>query len=164
MKIKKFAALFMVATIAVASIPLSASAHSNDKKYSIAITSSNSGHHGGQFQNNYQEWEKKDNSTSSYVKSNSGPSSFIAVIWGGPPNSESSDCTSYEIYSGAARRPAVVRVGQKGFVRQDVYERYGGGSVNPVAQIFAKYNGATGTANGVWSPDSVYETGCVYFN
>ena len=40
----------MAATIAIASIPLSASAHSNDKNYSIAVTSSNSGHHNGQFQ------------------------------------------------------------------------------------------------------------------
>ena len=62
----------MAATIAIASIPLSASAHSNDKNYSIAVTSSNSGHHNGQFQNSYQAWEKKDNSTSSYVKANSG--------------------------------------------------------------------------------------------
>ncbi len=165
MKIKKLVALCMAATIAVAAIPLSASAHSNDKDYSIAVTSSNSGHHNGQFQNSYQAWEKKDNSTSSYVKANSGLSSFVAVIWGGPPNSGASDCTSYEYYSGAARKPAVVRVGQKGYVRQDVYERYGQNtSVHPVAQIFAKYNGATGTTKGVWSPDSVAESGCIYFN
>lgn len=164
MKIKKLAAIYMAATIAIASIPLSASAHSNDKNYSIAVTSSNSGHHNGQFQNSYQAWEKKDNSTSSYVKANSGLSSFIAVIWGGWPNSETTDCTTYEIYSGSPRKSAVVRVGQKGYVRQDVYERYGGGSVTPVAQIFAKYNGVTGTTTGVWSPDSVAESGCIYFN
>ena len=114
MKIKKLAAICMAATIAIASIPLSASAHSNDKNYSIAVTSSNSGHHNGQFQNSYQAWEKKDNSTSSYVKANSGLSSFIAVIWGGWPNSETTDCTTYEIYSGSPRKSAVVRVGQKG--------------------------------------------------
>lgn len=126
----------MAAAIAVAATPLSASAHSNDKDYSIAVTSSNS-----------------------------GLSSFVAVIWGGRPNSEATDCTSTEYYSGAARKPAVVRVGQKGYVRQDVYERYGQNtSVHPVAQIFAKYNGATGTTKGVWRPDSVAESGCIYFN
>lgn len=164
MKMKKILSIGMAAVMLMSTMTLSASAHSNDKDYSIAVTSSNSGHHDGQFQNSYQAWEKKDNSTSSYVKANSGLSSFIAVIWGGWPNSETTDCTIYEIYSGSPRKSAVVRVGQKGYVRQDVYERYGGGSVTPVAQIFAKYNGVTGTTKGVWSPDSVAESGCIYFN
>lgn len=164
MKMRKIIALCVAIAITVTTFPMAVSAHSNDKDYSIDITGASSGHHNGQFSNRFGPWEKKDNTTSSYVKANSGVSSFIAVIWGGPPNSESSDCTSYEYYSGAPRSPAVVRVGQKGYVRQDVYERYGGGSVNPVAQIFAKYNGAVGTAKGVWSPDSVFEDGCVYFN
>lgn len=142
---KKILSIGMAAVMLMSTMTLSASAHSNDKDYSIAVTSSNSGHHDGQFQNSYQAWEKKDNSTSSYVKANSGLSSFIAVIWGGWPNSETTDCTTYEIYSGSPRKSAVVRVGQKGYVRQDVYERYGGGSVTPVAQIFAKYNGVTGS-------------------
>ena len=164
MKMKKILSIGMAAVMLMSTMTLSASAHSNDKDYSIAVTRSNSGHHDGQFQNSYQAWEKKDNSTSSYVKANSGLSSFIAVIWGGWPNSETTDCTTYEIYSGSPRKSAVVRVGQKGYVRQDVYERYGGGSVTPVAQIFAKYNGVTGTTKGVWSPDSVAESGCIYFN
>lgn len=161
---KKFITFCLVLTLVVAALPLSASAHSNDRAYKIAVTSSWNTAYNGQFKNSYSKWEKKDNSTSSYVKAESGLSTFIAVIWGGPVNSESFDCTSYEFYSGAARSPAVVRVGQKGFVHQDVYERFGGGPVNPEAQIFAKYNGVKGTTTGVWSPDSVYESGCVEFN
>lgn len=165
MKIKKILALCLVATLVFGVIPLQASAHSNDKDYRISITSSSNSQYGGQFKNSYSSWEKKDDSTSSYVKATSGLSSFIAVIWGGRPNSESYDCTTYEYYSGSPRKAAVVRVGQKGFVRQDVYERFGEDyEINPVAQIFGKYNGVRGTTSGVWSPDSVYESGCIDFN
>ncbi len=162
MKIRRFI-LTSLAVLTFASSALSASAHSNDTRYEINVSSSYSGKtFSGQFQNSYSLWEKKDNTTSSYVKAESGLSSFIAVIWGGWPNTDNlSDCTTYEIYSGAARNPAVVRVGQKGFVRQDVYERFG---ERAAAQIFAKYNGNTGIAKGVWSPDSVPESGCVEFN
>ena len=163
MKLNKMVLAGVATALLVSAIALPVSAHSNDTEYSIDITSSYSGlTFDGQFQNSYSQWEKKDNNTSSYVKAESGLSSFIAVIWGGWANTDNlCDCTTYEIYSGLPRTPAVVRVGQKGYVRQDVYERFG---VRAAAQIFAKYNGVTGTAEGVWSPDSVPESNCVEFN
>lgn len=110
-------------------------------------------------------WRIKDNSSSSYVRYTSGPSSFIGIVYGGPYQSDvMSDCTSTEYYSGAPRDPAVIRVGQKGYIRQDVYETYGDRPSGACAKLAGKYNGEGGTASGVWSPDSVYESGCIYFN
>lgn len=70
------------------------------------------------------------------------------------------DCTSnYTVYDSSRggyilieRPPAVVSRGTRGFVRQDVYERN-----YSHAKLKGKYHKGTGTANGFWSPDSVYE-------
>jgi len=57
---------------------------------------------------------------------------------------------------------AAVTFGQKGYVRQDVYERFGS---NAWARIMARSaDGSSGRANGKWSPDSVWESGCIEFN
>ena len=57
---------------------------------------------------------------------------------------------------------AAVTFGQKGYVRQDVYERFGS---NAWARIMARSaDGSSGRANGRWSPDSVWESGCIEFN
>ena len=60
------------------------------------------------------------------------------------------------------REDAAVTFGQKGYVRQDVYERFGS---NAWARILARTaDGSSGRANGRWSPDSVWESGCIEFN
>ena len=60
------------------------------------------------------------------------------------------------------REDAAVTFGQKGYVRQDVYERFGS---NAWARIMARSaDGSSGRANGKWSPDSVWESGCIEFN
>ena len=85
-------------------------------------------------------WRIKDNSSSSYVRYTSGPSSFIGIVYGGPYQSDvMSDCTSTEYYSGAPRDPAVIRVGQKGYIRQDVYETYGDRPSGACAKLAGKY-------------------------
>jgi hypothetical protein len=158
MKLRKMILSAMAATMLVSALTMSASANSVDTSYSIPITGSGVGY-------DSHEWRVKENSTSAYVKATGGPASFIGVVYGGLPNTDIiSDCTTYEIYSGSQRSPAVIRVGQKGYIRQDVYERYGGYSTGCVAKLAGKYHSATGTSTGVWSPDSIYESGCIYFN
>ena len=72
------------------------------------------------------------------------------------------DCTSVIYGSSTSRRVAAVTFGQKGYVRQDVYERFGS---NAWARIMARSaDGSSGRANGRWSPDSVWESGCIEFN
>lgn len=72
------------------------------------------------------------------------------------------DCTSVIYGTSTSRRVAAVTFGQKGYVRQDVYERFGS---NAWARIMARSaDGSSGRANGRWSPDSVWESGCIEFN
>ena len=72
------------------------------------------------------------------------------------------DCTSAIYGTSTSRRVAAVTFGQKGYVRQDVYERFGS---NAWARIMARSaDGSSGRANGKWSPDSVWESGCIEFN
>ncbi len=158
MKLRKMILSAMAATMLVSSLALPASASSADTDFMIHIPGS-----GVAF--DVHSWRIKDDPSSSYVRYDSGPSSFIGIVYGGPYQSDViTDCTSYEYYSGAPRDPAVIRVGQKGYIRQDVYETYGDRPMGAAAKLAGKYNGEGGTASGAWSPDSVYESGCIYFN
>lgn len=103
----------------------------------------------------------KTDSSSSYINYNGtgGPIKFEAIIYGCDWRGlgEKDYTTHYYIYvdGGAKRvdRPrAIVTRGTRGFVRQDVYE-----SGASHAKLKGKYYSGTGTAKGVWSPDSVYE-------
>lgn len=159
MKLKKTIALFMITIIMVLSLPFSVSAHSQDRAYELYLQSGDTvtGNRSGPRQ-------KKDNSTSSYVKSEAGGMyKFICVIYGASTRLTNTavDCTTTEIHSGKDRTPAIVTRGTKGFVRQDVYERFG---ENAWAQIYAKPIGYYGDNYGVWSPDSVPESGCIEYN
>lgn len=138
--------------------PLHVSAHSTDVPFEITINSSGS---------NFSDYsaQKKDNSTSSYIKYNSsgGPYKVIALIYGAKSEYGTYiDLTSREFYSNEERRDAVVTRGTKGFIRQDVYEAFG---ERAWARLhMKKYGSYLGTARGVWSPDSVYESGCIEYN
>ena len=108
---------------------------------------------------------KKDNSTSAYVNYNipTSPSRIVVRIDGALSSKGGwHDCTSVIYGTSTHRRDAVVVFGQKGYIRQDVYERFGSSAW---ARILARTaDGSSGTANGKWSPDSVWESGCIEFN
>lgn len=133
-------------------------AETSDEPFSINITTAGSTH----FTSSTNPVRVKTNSTSTYINYNksSGPVSFIAIIYGCDYRGQGDmDCTTYAImqdfdgsYYQVKRPPAVVRRGTRGFVRQDVYER-----ACPYAKLKGKYNQGLGKAEGVWSPDSVYE-------
>ena len=108
---------------------------------------------------------KKDNSTSAYVNYNipTSPNRIVVRIDGASGSAGPwYDCTSAIYGTSTSRRVAAVTFGQKGYVRQDVYERFGS---NAWARIMARSaDGSSGRANGRWSPDSVWESGCIEFN
>lgn len=90
-------------------------------------------------------------------------SSLIAIIYGGKTSNYANmaDCTSKIHNTNLYRRNAVINLWQKGYVRQDVVERYGSGAY---ADIRGAYNGSAGIVNGVWSTDSVAESNTIEFN
>jgi len=59
------------------------------------------------------------------------------------------------------RRDAIVTRGTKGYIRQDVREKYG---TSAWASLRGKYSSGLGTAIGEWSPDSVPQSGCIEYN
>ena len=157
MKIEKCLAGFMVlATTVLLTIPVSA-AETTDKPFSIPINTTSDAH----IESTTNPVRIKTDSSSTYIKSSdTGPSSFVAIIYGCDWRGLSDmDCTSNYIISDGhggyrliERPPAVVKRGTRGFVRQDVYERN-----YPYAKLKGQYHNGIGTAKGVWSPDSVYE-------
>ena len=71
---------------------------------------------------------KKDNSTSAYVNYNipTSPNRIVVRIDGASRSAGPwYDCTSAIYGTSTSRRVAAVTFGQKGYVRQDVYERFG---------------------------------------
>ena len=71
---------------------------------------------------------KKDNSTSAYVNYNipTSPNRIVVRIDGASGSAGPwYDCTSVIYGTSTSRRVAAVTFGQKGYVRQDVYERFG---------------------------------------
>lgn len=158
MKIKKCLAGFMILVITVLlAMPVSA-AETTDKPFSIPINTTSDAH----IESTTNPVRIKTDSSSTYINySGIGPSSFVAIIYGCDWRGLSEmDCTSnYTVYDSSRggyilieRPPAVVSRGTRGFVRQDVYERN-----YSHAKLKGKYHKGTGTANGFWSPDSVYE-------
>lgn len=113
----------------------------------------------------------KDGTTSSYINypaSESGPVYWEAAIYGSSKrNSDYTNCTSTIIGTNIQRSQAIITKGTAGYVEQDVYEKYGiqMGCGTVYAKIYGKrYNNQSGTVNGIWSPDSVYEAGLQTYN
>jgi len=156
MKIKKVAvfAVAVMMTLSVLSIPVSAD--NRDSSFSIAITSTS-----GVTKNSISV-RKKDDTTSSYLKYNAGPYKFIAYVYGASgSNGTYTDCTSIINGTNKRRRDAIVTRGTKGYIRQDVREKYG---TSAWASLRGKYSSGLGTARGEWSPDSVPQSGCIEYN
>lgn len=149
--------LVIVMAFSIMSVPAFAS--SGDSNFIIPISSDFS------WGVNRVTVRKKDDSTSAYVNyCYPSTPTRIVVRFDGADNSEGPwvDCTSVIYGTTTSRREAVVVYGQKGYVRQDVYERFGS---NAWARILAHTaDGSSGFANGRWSPDSVWESGCIEFN
>ena len=155
MKCKKLAAL-LVAMIMMLTFALPANAMSSDSyfKFSFGVS--------GDWSLDSYTSRRKDNATSSYINYTSGPQSLLVTVYGTQtlgiikrvgnwyPGVEDC-CYSYYTYP-------TVKVGQRGFIYQLVNER---GYRNAV--LGAK--GANNSSNtGVWSPDSVSESGVYHLN
>ena len=118
--------------------------------------------------NTYTAARLKKDSSSSYINYTTdsygfavrGPYKFEAFIYGSPSGSSFVDCSSYT-YDNRPRSRAIITKGTKGFIKQDVYERFG---YNSYAQIWSKQESQAnrGTAHGCWSADSVGSYG--YYN
>lgn len=163
MKWKKYAAVAM-ATMMIAGNAMGVTAHANarDTDFKIAISTS------GKAQNTASRRQKEDSSYtyvnySTKINGSSayGPAKFRAYVYGSN-GSEGTlvDCSSYTS-SGAARKPAIVTLGTRGFITQLVREKYG---ADAYAQLYGSYYAGTGSANGCWSPDSVPDSSAIYYN
>ena len=90
MRIKKILLSALAATMLTGALALPASASNVDSDFMIHIPGS-----GVAF--DVYSYRIKEDSSSSYVNYSSGPSSFIAIVYGGPYQSDViSDCTSTE--------------------------------------------------------------------
>ena len=143
-------------TFTMSAIPVTA-AETSDKPFSIPINSTSS----TPVESTTNPVRIKTDASSTYINYNgSGPSKFVAIIYGCDSRGHSEmDCTSnYTVYVGngtyqnITRPPAIVTRGTRGFVRQDVAEKK-----FTHAKLKGKYYSGLGTAKGEWSPDSVYE-------
>lgn len=157
--VKRVLTCISAVAMAFSVMAIPAFASNEDSNFMIPISSDYS------WGTNTVSVRKKDNTTSAYVNYNipTSPSRIVVRIDGASGHSGSwFDCTSKIYGTSTYRRDAVVTFGQKGYIRQDVYERFG---ANAWARIRARTaDGSTGTANGKWSPDSVWESGCIEFN
>lgn len=151
-----FSVLISIMLMASLCIPASA-AYTTDVDFHLAVTS---------IPTDTNHVRKKDNSTSSYVNyqtmtdgsSARGVYRFEALIYGADSalSTEFTDCTSVIWGTNTKRPKAIVTRGTRGFIRQDVYERFGS---NAWAELTARADSTSGTgyAFGCWSPDSVWE-------
>lgn len=155
---KRFFTLMLALALAVC-MAVPAFASNEDSNFMIPIASNYT------WGANEVSVRKKDNSTSAYVNYNipTSPNRIVVRIDGASGSAGPwYDCTSVIYGTSTSRRVAAVTFGQKGYVRQDVYERFGS---NAWARIMARSaDGSSGRANGRWSPDSVWESGCIEFN
>ena len=155
---KRFFTLMLALALAVC-MAVPAFASNEDSNFMIPIASNYT------WGANEVSVRKKDNSTSAYVNYNipTSPNRIVVRIDGASGSAGPwYDCTSAIYGTSTSRRVAAVTFGQKGYVRQDVYERFGS---NAWARIMARSaDGSSGRANGRWSPDSVWKSGCIEFN
>lgn len=145
--------LTLVAMLSVFAVSASANNHTDVDFILYAFTNPEP--------NTYTAARLKKDTSSSYVNyttnsrgyAASGPYKFEAFIYGSSNGSTFVDCSSYT-YNNRPRSRAIITKGTKGFIRQDVYERFG---YNSYAQIWAKQESQAnrGTAMGCWSADSV---------
>lgn len=106
----------------------------NDTKYNYYFNV-NDGH-----KTNFRE---KEDATSSYMYCKSASSSYTAKVYGGHPEADAYDCSmGYRYY---------FETGYKRFLYNNVNE-----SGFEEAAIFGS---GSGNASGLWSPDSVYQSG-----
>lgn len=157
MKIKKMivTAMAMVMLMSLFAMPASAG-NNTDSNFEITISS-------GTINGSVLEAARiKMDSTASYVNytttkngaASTGPVRFEAFIYGCPIiDGDYVDCSSYT-WNGLPRTKAIVAKGTKGFIRQDVYEKFGYGSYGIIGGTKAS-SSTTGTAKGCWSVDSV---------
>ena len=89
------------------------------------------------------DFRNKDNYSSSYMNCQSASGTYIGKVFGGHPESEAYDCSMNCSY--------YFEEGYKRFMYNDVKE-----SGFEEAAIFGS---GSGTASGLWSPDSVYQSG-----
>ena len=157
MRFKRLAVTVLAMAMLVSAMAIPASASTGDSNYSIGISSTS-----GVYANSITV-RKKDDTTSAYVNYNlGGPYKFVALFYGASSSDGFyTDCTTYIYGTNIMRRQAIVTSGTKGFVHQDVREKYG---QYAWASIRGKYNSGLGTASGKWSPDSMDEYGCVDYN
>ena len=141
---KRFFTLMLALALAVC-MAVPAFASNEDSNFMIPIASNYT------WGANEVSGRKKDNSTSAYVNYNipTSPNRIVVRIDGASGSAGPwYDCTSAIYGTSTSRRVAAVTFGQKGYVR-----------------IMARSaDGSSGRANGRWSPDSVWESGCIEFN
>ncbi len=85
----------------------------------------------------------KVDATSCYMNCQSASSSYTAKVYGGHPEADAYDCSMGYVY--------YFEEGYKRFLYNSVHE-----SGYEEAAIFGS---GSGTASGLWSPDSVYQSG-----
>ena len=158
MKTKRFFAIFLAAVMMVCTFAVSVSAANNtDVDFEIPIVNDYSN-----AANRISAQRLKEDASASYVNyttttsgaSATGPYKVEAKIfgansWGGTYV----DCSSYT-WDGIPRSKAIVTKGTKGFVRQDIYEKFGSGAYGQIWGHKASTS-TTGTPRGCWSVDSV---------
>lgn len=158
---KRILAILGAVIMATTVLSFTASAHSNDRNFSVSVS-------GTTTVSIDSTAQKKDDTTSSYIRYSgsdvSGPYQWVATIWGASSAYASSwtDCTTNYIGGGGRRPTAYITLGTKGYVRQDVRETYGASAWARVGGRGCGYVGST--VRAVWSPDSVPESGCVDYN
>lgn len=146
----------LFATMLMISVAIPASASSNDTNFKFLF-----GTGGGQTMDRYTSRDK-DNASSTYIHIKTGNEAKTVRIYGTyklgviTRNSRGGysdvvDCTK-PFYS-----TPTVKIGQRGFIRQLVYEKG-----YPYAAIGSW--GIWSTVTGVWSPDSVPESGVKTLN
>lgn len=143
------------------SIPVSA--NNTDSDFAVGVYAKGVG--------DAQSERKKDDSTSTYLNYStrvngsaaSGVYQWQALIYGAnsPTSTQFTDCTSVIWGTSISRPKAIITKGTKGYIRQDVRERFGSYAH---AKIVSRSTGYTGNAIGKWSPDSVWESGCKEYN
>lgn len=151
--------LFTIVLIVSVCVPASA-ANSTDSDFIIPINRSD-------FPINTSYMRKKTDSSSAYInystRTNGSPASgvnrFEAIIYGADDgrSNQFTDCTSVIWGTNIERPKAIVTKGTRGFVRQDVYERFGINAWAELTGIKAYAYDTSGSAAGCWSPDSVWE-------
>lgn len=165
MKIRRIVYSLLGCLMLIGACSKYALANSNDSQFTVNISSSSF------TASTSNSVRIKDGTTSSYINypsSSSGPVYWVAAIYGSASASSGfTNCTSVIFGTNTHRPIAKITKGTAGYVEQDVYEKYGiYYGYSPVyAKIYGKkYNSGTGTVNGIWSPDSVYEPGLPTYN